>query len=65
VKLRMKRPALPTDCLTSNLGEEVDLEVDADGEFRGTDEKLLNQDTIFLKEVIAVLVRAVEEKYKK
>ena len=62
MKLHMKRPKLPTDCLTSNLGEEVDLEVEADGELHGTDEKLLNQDTVFLKEVIAALVRTAEKK---
>lgn len=60
MRLLMKRPRLPTDCFTSNLGEEVDLEVDKDGNLHGMDEQLLNRDEEFLKEVIASLVRTVE-----
>jgi len=64
MRLLMKRPRLPTDCLTSNLGEEVDLEVDKDGNLHGTDEQLLNHDEEFLKEVIASLVRTAEDKQR-
>lgn len=63
MRLRMKRPPLPSDHLTSNLDENVDLEVQPDGTFKGQDGELLSHDTVFLREAVAALADELDKKH--
>lgn len=62
MRFRMKRPELPSDHLTANLDEDVDLRICDDGSFEGDDAEVLNEDKVFLREVIASLARQLKEK---
>lgn len=62
MKIKMKRPTLPSDHLSTDLRDEVELEVRKDGVLQGPDEGMLNQDPAFLREVIAALAEELEGK---
>jgi hypothetical protein len=57
VKVAVKRRPLPSDSFTSGLDEVEEVEVLPDGSIKGKDseDKVLNEEPSFLRDVVAVL----------
>lgn len=60
MRIRMKRPKLPSDHLSSNLGDELCLSIHDDGSFTCEDSAILNTDVVFLREIIGALTEKLK-----